>query len=82
MSLGSIGGFLVSKLVKPTKVFCSGAPHEIDLDQLLFPEAKSEIRAGAAVPGLAAPIRFPAFTLMVPALRATPGCARFESPHC
>jgi hypothetical protein len=47
-SLGSTGGFLVSKLVKPTKVFCSWASYETGFSRLRFPEAKPNIRAVAA----------------------------------
>jgi hypothetical protein len=48
LSLGNTGGFLVSKLVKPTKVFCSWASHEMSLGDLIFPEAKPDIGATAA----------------------------------
>jgi len=47
LSLGSIGGFLVIKLVKPTKVFCSWASDKGKVDELLFAEAKSHIRTAA-----------------------------------
>jgi len=43
-----MAGVLVSKLVKPTKVFCSRTSYQIDLNQLLFPQAKPDIGAGAA----------------------------------
>jgi hypothetical protein len=43
-----MGGFLVSKLVKPTKVFCSWASYETGFSRLRFPEAKPNIRAVAA----------------------------------
>ena len=33
-----MGGLLVRKLVKPTKVFCPRAPHQIRLYDLLFPK--------------------------------------------
>src|SRR6202790_1082962 len=42
-SLGSTGGFLVSKLVKPIKIFCSRASHETRFGSLWFPEAKPDI---------------------------------------
>jgi hypothetical protein len=43
-----MGGFLVSKLVKPTKVFGSWASHETGFDDLLFSEAKPNVRAVTA----------------------------------
>jgi len=39
---------LVSKLVKPIKVFCSKASNETGFDRLLVPEAKPHIRTVAA----------------------------------
>src|SRR5437899_2105716 len=48
LSLGSIGGSLVMKLVKPIKLFCSWAPDEGSLDQLLASETKPNIRTAAA----------------------------------
>jgi hypothetical protein len=42
-NLGDMGGFLVIKLVKPTKVFCSWAPHQGGFDQILAPEAQADI---------------------------------------
>ena len=35
------------KLVKPIKVFCSWAPHQCGLDQILASEAKPNIRTAA-----------------------------------
>ena len=37
LNFGSMGGLLVSKLVKPTKVFGSWPPHQSGIDQLLLP---------------------------------------------
>src|SRR5439155_4742596 len=48
LSLGSIGGFLVMKLVKPIKLFSSWPPHESGLDQFLTSETKPDIRTAAA----------------------------------
>src|SRR5207253_11423217 len=48
LSLGSIGGSLVMKLVKPIKAFCSWPPDESGLDQLLASETKPDIRTAAA----------------------------------
>src|SRR5207237_4421555 len=48
LSLGSIGGFLVMKLVKPIKAFCSWPPDESGLDQLLPSETKPDIGTAAA----------------------------------
>jgi hypothetical protein len=48
LSLGDRGGFLVRKLVKPTKVFCSGASNKTCFSRLWFPKAKRDIRAVAA----------------------------------
>src|SRR5438132_1681363 len=48
LSLGSIGGFLVMKLVKPSKIFCSWPPDESGFDQLLPSEAKPDIGAAGA----------------------------------
>src|SRR5438874_6941305 len=36
------------KLVKPIKVFCSWAPHQCGLDQILASETKPNIRTAAA----------------------------------
>ena len=44
-----MGGFLVSKLVKPTKIFCSRAPHHGDVNQLLVSQAKPWARQGHVV---------------------------------
>src|SRR5881296_896192 len=48
LSLGSIGGFLVMKLVKPIKAFRSWPPDESGLDQLRASETKPNIRTAAA----------------------------------
>ena len=37
LNFGSMGGLLVSKLVKPTKVFGSWPPHQSGIYQLLLP---------------------------------------------
>jgi hypothetical protein len=47
-NFGGIGGFLVIKLVKPVKAVCSGAPHQVSVDNFLPPQTESEVRAGAA----------------------------------
>src|SRR3989442_15358671 len=47
-SLGSMGGFSVRKLVKPTKVFGSWPPHQSGLDQLLPSQTKTYVWAAAA----------------------------------
>jgi hypothetical protein len=46
-SLGSIGGLLVSKLVKPTKVI-SRTPDEGSVDKILSAQAKADIGTAAA----------------------------------
>jgi hypothetical protein len=43
-----MGGFLVIKLVKPTKAVCSWTPHQSGVDHLLFSKTKAHIRTGAA----------------------------------
>jgi len=43
-----MGGSLVSKLVKPTKIFCSWTPNESGVDHLLLSKTKAHIRAAAA----------------------------------
>jgi len=43
-----VGGLLVIKLVKPTKVFGSWPPNEGGFDQLRFVQAEPEIGAAAA----------------------------------
>src|SRR3989441_8657148 len=48
LSLGSMGGFLEIKLVKPTKVFGSWPPHQSGLDQILPSQTKAYVRAAAA----------------------------------
>src|SRR5207237_315337 len=48
LSLGSIGGSLVMKLVNPIKAFRSWPPDESGLDQLLASETKPDIRTAAA----------------------------------
>jgi hypothetical protein len=47
LSFGDTGGFL-SKLVKPTKVFCSWPPHESGFREVLPPQTKPHIGATAA----------------------------------
>src|SRR3989442_16008242 len=42
-SFGSMGGFLVRKLVKHTKIFSSWPTHQGSLDQSLIPKAKSYV---------------------------------------
>ena len=39
IELGNMGGFLVRKFVKPTKVLGSWPPHESGIDQLLLSQA-------------------------------------------
>jgi len=41
-----MGGYLVAKLVKPTKVFCSRPAQQADVDHLSSPQTKSYIGAG------------------------------------
>src|SRR3989441_8907614 len=48
LSLGSMGGFSVRKLVKPTKIFGSWPPHQSGLDQLLPSQTQPYIGAAAA----------------------------------
>jgi hypothetical protein len=48
LSRGSIGGFSVRKLVKPTKVFGSWLPHQSGLDQIPPSEAQANVRAAVA----------------------------------
>src|ERR1051326_4886946 len=43
-----MGGFLVSKLVKPTKVFCSWAPHQSGRGEFLPSQTKPHIGTRAA----------------------------------
>jgi len=43
-----MGGLLVSKLVKPTKVFCSRTAHQSGIDQVLFSQTQSKVRASDA----------------------------------
>src|SRR5207302_5069994 len=45
-----MGGFLVIKLVKPTKVFCSWPPHQSGVGKILPSETKPNVgTAGARV---------------------------------
>src|SRR5205814_4039047 len=51
-SLGSIGGFLVRKLVKHTKIFSSWAPHQPRFRQVFSPKTQANVgTAGAGVLG-------------------------------
>jgi hypothetical protein len=43
-----MGGFLVIKLVKPTKTVCSWTPHQSGIDHLLFSKTKAYVWATAA----------------------------------
>src|SRR5579864_2671418 len=43
-----MGGSLVSKLVNPTKVFCSWTPHQSGRGEILTAQTKPHIRTGAA----------------------------------
>src|ERR1017187_3616418 len=43
-----MGGYLVTKLVKPIKTVCSWTPHQGDVGQLLLPKTEAHIRAAAA----------------------------------
>src|SRR5205823_4834173 len=45
LSLGAIGALLLRKLVKPTKLFGSGTPHQIRINEVLAAEAQPDIRA-------------------------------------
>src|SRR5204863_1841445 len=49
-SLGSIGGLLVRKLVKHTKIFSSWAPHQLRFGQILSPQ--TEAKVGTASTGV------------------------------
>jgi hypothetical protein len=42
-----MGGFLVIKLVKPTKIFCSWTPHQGGVGHDLFAKTKSHLRTAA-----------------------------------
>jgi hypothetical protein len=48
LSFGGIGGFLVIKLVKPTKLFCSWPPNHGGVCQVRFTETKPYVRTAAA----------------------------------
>src|SRR5882724_10215947 len=49
-SLGSMGGLLVRKLVKHTKIFSSWAPHQPRFSQILPPQTQANVgTAGAGV---------------------------------
>jgi hypothetical protein len=43
-----MGGSLVIKFVKPTKVFCSWPPYQNSISHVLPSEAKPDVWAGAA----------------------------------
>src|SRR5262249_14700096 len=47
-NLGDIGGFLVIKLVKPTKLFCSGTAYQSGVNQIRVPKAQSDVGTTAA----------------------------------
>ena len=47
LSFGGMGGFLVIKLVKPTKVFCSWTPHQV-ASTIPASQTQPHIRATAA----------------------------------
>src|SRR3989442_14342109 len=47
LSLGSMGGSSVRKLVKPTKVFGSWPPHQSGLDQFLPAQPQPDVGAAA-----------------------------------
>src|SRR5437870_3757525 len=47
-SLGSMGAFLVRKLVKPTKLFCSWPAHQSGFGQILSSQAEPDVGAAAA----------------------------------
>jgi len=48
LNFGGMGGFLVIKLVKPTKIVCSWTPNESSVGQLLLSETKPHIGTAAA----------------------------------
>jgi len=48
LSFGGMGGSLVIKLVKPTKVFCSCSPSKNSISHVLPPETQPCICAAAA----------------------------------
>jgi len=43
-----MGAFLLSKLVKPTKLFCSWPPHQSGFGQILPSQAEPDVGAAAA----------------------------------
>jgi hypothetical protein len=43
-----MGGFLVTKLVKPIKTVCSWTPHQAGIGQSLLSQTKAHIRTAAA----------------------------------
>jgi hypothetical protein len=45
LNFGGIAGLLEIKLVKPTKVFCSRTTHQVQIDQILFTQTESQVRA-------------------------------------
>ncbi len=48
LNFGGMGGFLVIKFVKPTKIVCSRTPHESGVGQNLLSQTKPNIRTAAA----------------------------------
>jgi len=48
LNFGGMGGFLVIKLVNPTKIFCSWTPHHRGVNHRLLSKAEPHVRAAAA----------------------------------
>ena len=48
MNFGGMGGFLVTKLVKPIKTVGSWTPHHRGVDHFLLSKTETYIRTGAA----------------------------------
>ena len=48
LNCGGIGGFLVIKLVKPTKTLCSWTPHHGGVDHFVLAKTKPHIWTAAA----------------------------------
>src|ERR1039458_8639810 len=48
LNFGGMGGFLVTKLVKPIKTLCSWTPHQSGVNHLLLSKTKSHVRTATA----------------------------------
>src|SRR5882762_6230726 len=51
LSLGNMGGVLVNKLVKQTKVFCSWAPHQCRFGQVRPSQTETDVGTAIIVQG-------------------------------